>query len=648
MSCVLTPVTAINRRRSSSSVETVVRSRIGPGDFKMNKTYYIVQKIMIYNGVLKMYSRTYVLSIIFFLLLSFGILVGTSYRIDAFVNADVADQSDFDGDGEVGFSDFVLFAGVFGSNLGDEEYDSGYDLNSDGAIGFADFVIFAQNFGKEIPQIVMIPDPNLRSAIESRLGKVSGAAITRKEISSLTVLDLRDKGILDLEGLQFATNLVSLSLGRGKAEWEYSISPGITAPVEYLLVDKVNEITDLSPLSNLTRLNNLNLHRTGVSDISPLVLNKGLGHDDRIDITGNHLDSASISIHIPALQSKGVNVLFDEVVVSVNDAPLIYNDNVFVLPVAENLVTDQLQLINYTTRFYQNFEDVFDFLMIWSNLYSQEDKVRSNYAGIFIPIKNDIRGIGMSIFSENSGWGSEGALQGIIHMPNFFAHGVVAHEVMHRWANFVLPSSFGSHWGFSSTNGVLGGFDINDLVDLGNGQYSADLFWPSGGSRNIYAPIELYLAGFISPENVPDIMVAVDGQWLVDDQGNVVNDAEGNRIFTTDGFKTISIEDIIAEHGSRVPDYTKSQKHFRAAAILLIDKKHPATMEVLETISNNVSWFSYAGDDHFDQHNFYESTGQRGTISMDGLAKYQRRAGLKKVGPPSFGTSPLTVVDYWE
>ena len=57
--------------------------------------------------------------------------------------------SDFDGDGTVGFSDFVQFAAKFGLSQGDEGYDARYDLDENGTIGFSDFLIFASAFGKE-------------------------------------------------------------------------------------------------------------------------------------------------------------------------------------------------------------------------------------------------------------------------------------------------------------------------------------------------------------------------------------------------------------------------------------------------------------------------------------------------------------------
>ena len=57
---------------------------------------------------------------------------------------------DFNGDGRVDLSDFLLFASQFGLSRGDEQYDAKYDLDGDGTIGFGDFLIFGRSFGKEV------------------------------------------------------------------------------------------------------------------------------------------------------------------------------------------------------------------------------------------------------------------------------------------------------------------------------------------------------------------------------------------------------------------------------------------------------------------------------------------------------------------
>ena len=76
----------------------------------------------------------------------------TSHAVSGDVSGDnTASIPDFDGDGTVGFSDFLAFAGAFGSSRGDDKYKATYDLNGDGEVGFGDFLIFAQHFGKEAP-----------------------------------------------------------------------------------------------------------------------------------------------------------------------------------------------------------------------------------------------------------------------------------------------------------------------------------------------------------------------------------------------------------------------------------------------------------------------------------------------------------------
>ena len=62
----------------------------------------------------------------------------------------VAPSPDFDGDGRVGFSDFLIFAESFGTQQGDGQYDARTDLDSDGAVGFSDFLIFAEAFGTAV------------------------------------------------------------------------------------------------------------------------------------------------------------------------------------------------------------------------------------------------------------------------------------------------------------------------------------------------------------------------------------------------------------------------------------------------------------------------------------------------------------------
>ena len=63
--------------------------------------------------------------------------LATTNAIDVTANGDdTASIPDFDGDGTIGFGDFVKFAAKFGLSQGDVGYDAQFDLDGDGAVGF--------------------------------------------------------------------------------------------------------------------------------------------------------------------------------------------------------------------------------------------------------------------------------------------------------------------------------------------------------------------------------------------------------------------------------------------------------------------------------------------------------------------------------
>ena len=58
-------------------------------------------------------------------------------------------SSDFNNDGLVDFSDFLIFVSHFGSNHLQSDYDYVFDLNNDGFINFSDFLIFVDAFSNK-------------------------------------------------------------------------------------------------------------------------------------------------------------------------------------------------------------------------------------------------------------------------------------------------------------------------------------------------------------------------------------------------------------------------------------------------------------------------------------------------------------------
>ena len=126
-------------------------------------------------------------------------------------------------------------------------------------------------------------------------------------LTNLTHLYLYNNAILDVSALAGLTNLETLRLDQNAISNLTPLS-GLTN-LTWLNLDK-NIITDISPLSNLTGLETLWLFDNTISDLAPLVANTGLGSGDEVDVRYNPLSDTSLNTHIPALQGRGVNVLF--------------------------------------------------------------------------------------------------------------------------------------------------------------------------------------------------------------------------------------------------------------------------------------------------------------------------------------------------
>ena len=86
---------------------------------------------------------------IFFCFLIF-VLAGRDLRAETriFWMAQGPMASDFDGNGVVGFTDFLIFVNSFNTQSGDETFDPRVDLDGDGTVNFSDFLSFSASFGQ--------------------------------------------------------------------------------------------------------------------------------------------------------------------------------------------------------------------------------------------------------------------------------------------------------------------------------------------------------------------------------------------------------------------------------------------------------------------------------------------------------------------
>ena len=112
-----------------------------------------------------------------------------------------------------------------------------------------------------------IPDPNIRAVVREEIGLDEGEDFAREQLEDLTTLEGAYRQIIDVTGLEYATNLTSLSLEGNSVT---DLSPFTDLTELTLLEMKGNQITDLTPLQGLTRLTSLDLRENIISDIEPL------------------------------------------------------------------------------------------------------------------------------------------------------------------------------------------------------------------------------------------------------------------------------------------------------------------------------------------------------------------------------------------
>ena len=116
--------------------------------------------------------------------------------------------------------------------------------------------------------VVEVPDLNLRQLIRETLSLPEAVPLTQQQMLRLTKLDAGgDRGITDLTGLEYATNLKSLGLYHNPIT-DISLLAHLTKLERFNLWGC--QIVDLNPLRSLKNLKGVTLGNNQISDISPL------------------------------------------------------------------------------------------------------------------------------------------------------------------------------------------------------------------------------------------------------------------------------------------------------------------------------------------------------------------------------------------
>ena len=123
-----------------------------------------------------------------------------------------------------------------------------------------------------------MPDKKLQTAVSEKLG-ISVPNITKKDMLSLKRLDINEKGISNITGLEYASNVTDIRL--------YG-----------------SQISDITPLQNLTSLTRLGLSNNQISDITPL---QNLTSLTGLDLSFNQISDITLLQNLTSLTSLALS-----------------------------------------------------------------------------------------------------------------------------------------------------------------------------------------------------------------------------------------------------------------------------------------------------------------------------------------------------
>ena len=187
-------------------------------------------------------------------------------------------------------------------------------------------------------------------------------------------------------------------------------------------------------------------------------------------------------------------------------------------------------------------------------------------------------------------------------IPYNYAVGHLGHEVAHRWAAYVSAKVNGQiislgpwpHWdpglqtpvafpySLPTEASTMGGGVWQDNFDGTYTQLRDGYFVPASG----YSYLDLYLMGLISAADVPDFFILRN---LV----RVANDANGHAIYKAERTK-VTIQDVIAAEGRRLPDVDHSQREFNTGIVVVVEHGKRPSGELIKGANGiREQWIDY-------------------------------------------------------
>jgi hypothetical protein len=187
-------------------------------------------------------------------------------------------------------------------------------------------------------------------------------------------------------------------------------------------------------------------------------------------------------------------------------------------------------------------------------------------------------------------------------LPYNYAMSHLGHEVAHRWAAYVSAKVNGEtislgpwpHWARElqapvafpyqrpTEASTMGGGVWQDNFDGTYTQLHDGYFVPATG----YSYLDLYLMGLIPAAEVPDF-------FLLKHLVPVGKDENGHLIFKAERTK-VTIQDVIAQEGPRLPDVDRSQRKFNTGIVVVVGHGQSPSLELIERANGiRQQWIDY-------------------------------------------------------
>lgn len=200
--------------------------------------------------------------------------------------------------------------------------------------------------------------------------------------------------------------------------------------------------------------------------------------------------------------------------------------------------------------------------------------------------------------------------------PYNYAVGHLGHEIGHRWSAYAAARVTGQtislgawpHWDSGLEARVAypyslpleastqGGGVWQDNLDGTFTQLRDGYFVPATG----YSYLDLYLMGLIAAAEVPDF-------FIVKPLVRAGTDANGRPIFKGQRMK-ITIQDVIAAEGPRLPDVNHSQRQFNTGIVVIVEHGRTPSAELINRADGiRREWIDY----------WAITTGRRASMTVD-------------------------------